>query len=231
MIKKIKCVICGTESLIDDVFDTHPFTKPVSEGANYYYNLWHFNVEMCPNCKYASKDISITDNKEIVLIEDYKNISNNAIIKKLYGARPNRLEHYLRAAKYYESIGDDLNSSICYLQAYDIVYGEIIYWKESIFDNEDGESEQNKIEKEEYTAFADNFYNKGIEYLKSYCKYHDTDYDMFLLLSGFLCDGTEVQRLEGINLIQKLKDTKGLIKKQKLALRFLMEILGNYILE
>ena len=224
MLDEVKCAICDTLVKADTQIISHPLLKPISEGAKYYYDLWHFPVCYCPNCKYASADISTTQNRNIILDIAYISIANHKILKKLYGARPNHIEAYFRAGYYYDSIADDKMAALCYLQAYDAVYSEIMYWDENIF--EENNNKEITTEKESFKSFGDDLFQKGIQHLKKYVSNNAKDYDMFLVLAGFMFDGSKVEKMEGINILQKLKSVSSLTKNQKMTIQYLCNLVG-----
>ena len=220
---KTKCGICGLEFTYDDQMVVNPFTKPRSEGAKYYYNLWHINVERCPHCDFVAKKVSSTYNKKIVEDEKYQGIKEMDIIKELNEARPNRVESYLLAAYYYESIGDTLNNAKCLLQAGDLLYAELMYWDEYVLD--DGDSISAIISKRHYNelkGFADNIFNTAIERLENFVKDNPNDIDAVLLLGGTLCDGDKVQAIKGSRYLNSLKNMS-LNSAQKVTLDWLFE--------
>ena len=53
MERNSKCAICGYEFSYRERVEDNPFVLPHSDGARYYYNLWHYPVEVCPNCGYV----------------------------------------------------------------------------------------------------------------------------------------------------------------------------------
>lgn len=130
MLKTKKCKVCGYEFTYDDRVAINPFVEPHGEGAQYYFDLWHFFVEHCPQCGYASKDIGHTFNRNVVKDEKYQAIDEIELLKELSSARPNRIADYLKASYYYNSIGDTISEIKCLLQAGDMVYSELMYWEE-----------------------------------------------------------------------------------------------------
>lgn len=223
-----KCAICGTEFSFEDSITTNMFMTPNSEGAKLYFNLWHFNVEKCPNCGYASKDVSRCVNSSITKDKKYEMIPDNKIVKSLSSARPNKLEHYLRASLYYRSIKDKLNESLCNLQAGDLIYGEMIYWKEYILeDNTKLNTVQNDKTYSEFKAFADELYTQAVKGLKEYLRDNPNDVDYIILLAGTLCDGGKMQKIQGVNMLNKLKTVKGLTLNQKKIIKFLIDMVRN----
>ncbi len=223
MEKKTKCGICGLEFSYNDQVAVNPFTKPRSEGAKYYYDLWHFNIERCPHCDYVAKQVSSTFNKKIIEDEKYLGIKEMEIIKELNEARPNRVESYLLASYYYESIGDMLNNAKCLLQAGDLLYAELMYWDEYVLDN--GDSISAIISKRHYNelkGFADSIFNTAIERLESFVKDNPDNVDAILLLGGTLGDGDKVQAIKGTRYLNSLKGMH-LNSLQKTTLDWLFE--------
>lgn len=225
MEKKAKCGICGLEFSYNDQVAVNPFAKPRSDGAKYYYDLWHFNVERCPHCNFVAKSVAKSYNKGIVEDEKYQGISEMEIIKELNEARPNRVESYLLASYYYESFGDVLNNVKCLLQAGDLLYAELMYWDEYVLD--DGDSISAIISKRHYKelkGFADNLFNTAVERLEEYVKDNSEDVDAILLLGGTLCDGDKVQAIKGARYLNMLK-SMSLSSQQKTTLDWLFESL------
>lgn len=223
MMKSKKCCICDYEFSYDDKTYKNPFVQPYGEGAKYYFDLWHYNVESCPNCGYTSKDVTKTLNKKITEDEKYKYISDMDIIKELDAARPNKISSYLKAGYYYESHGDLLNNAKCLLQASDLMYAELMYWDEYVLDSSDSvnalisTSQYNELKK-----FADHLFNSALDSLESYLKDHNDDVDALLLYAGSLSDGNKIQNIKSAKLLSSLK-TMNLTTKQKKALQFLLE--------
>lgn len=227
MIVTKKCAVCGYHFNFDDTLTTNMYLSPNSEGAKLYFDLWHFNVEKCPNCGYASKDVSTCLNNSIVKDAKYDMISKNKIVKTLNSARPNKLEHYLKASLYYKSVNDKLNESLCNLQASDLIYGEMLYWKDYILDDSANtmNAVQNKKEYEELKTFADELYVHAIAGLKEYFKENPSDVDHIILLAGTLSDGNKMQKIQAVNMLNKLKTVKGLTLNQKKMIKFLLEMI------
>lgn len=221
--KKKKCVLCDYEFEYDDKSSESPFVKPHSEGAKYYYDLWHFHIDKCPKCGYASKDISHTFNKRVTHDEEYKNIANMNIIKELNNARPNSVQFYIEGGYYYDSIGDKLNSAKCLLQAGDYVYAELLYWDEYIFDSGDSVSAlMSKSQYDELKNFGDGLFNSALSRLEQYIKENPDNIDAQLLLAGSLLDGDKIQVIKGTKILSGLKG-KSLTQGQKLAFEFLQD--------
>ena len=226
MIVTKKCAVCGNQFSFDDSITTNVYMTPNSDGAKLYFNLWHYNVEKCPNCGYASKDVSKCVNKAITKDPQYESVPDNKIVKSLNGARPNKLEHYIRASMYYKSIGDKLNVALCHLQAGDLIYGEMIYWKEYVLDNNSTYTTvENKKVYDGFKKFADELYAAAVKELKEYLHENPNDVDNIILLAGTLSDGNKMQKIQGVNLLNKLKTIKGLTNNQKLMIKFLISMI------
>lgn len=220
-----KCSICGAEFTFDDQIAVNMFVAPNSEGAKLYFNLWHFNVELCPNCGYASRDVSKCVNKQIIKDAKFQMIAENNTVRDLIAARPNKLEHYLRASLYYQSINDKLNASLCNLQAGDTIYGEMIYWKEYMLDDSTPVlAAKNKPIYDEFRSFADELFAEAIKGLKEYLRDNPNDANYIILLAGTLCDGDKMQRIQGVNMLNKLKAVPGLTMDQKKMVKFLIDM-------
>ena len=222
-----KCAICGSQFNFDDTIITNLYLSPNSEGAKLYFDLWHFNIEKCPNCGYASKDVSKTINSAVIKDQKYDLISQQPIIKILNSARPNKLEHYLKASYYYQSIGDKLNECLCNLQASDLIYGEMLYWKDYILDDSTNtiNAVQNKREYDAFKEFSDELYLVAIKQLKEYLKANPNDVDNIILLAGTLSDGNKMQKIQAVNLLNKLKTVKSLTLNQKKMIKFLLDMI------
>jgi hypothetical protein len=226
MTKTKKCSSCGYEFTYDDNVYVSPYVQPYGEGAKYFYDLWHFNVEKCPNCGYASCDISEISNKDIVNDEQYQNILNTDILVELNTARPNRIGDYLQAGYYYASIGDNLNNAKAVLQAGDLVYAELMYWDEYILDSSNSVNALiSKSQYNELKKFGDFLYNSAIDTLESYVKDNPDDIDSMILLAGSLADGNKIQNIKGAKILSQLKSMR-INPRQRKALEFLMEDLG-----
>lgn len=220
---KKKCAVCGYEFLYSDKIFESPFISPNDEGAKYYYDLWHYNVESCPNCGYSSKDVSKNKYKGIVNDESFKNVSENEILKELDAARPNRISQYIKAGLYYLSIAEDYMAIVSNLLAGDLVYAELMYWDEYIFDNNDSITALiNQRKYNEIKEFADSLFNKALDDLDKYIKDNPYDYDAQLLYAGSLGDGDRLQAMKGLKILNTLK-TANLNTSQKLTLAFLLK--------
>jgi hypothetical protein len=223
MMKSKKCGICDYEFTYDDKTYKNPFVQPYGEGAKYYFDLWHFSVEKCPNCGYSSKDIAKSLHKKVVEEEKYKSIAALDIIMELNAARPNRIGAYLEASYYYESVGDILNNVKCLLQAGDLMYAELMYWDEYVLDSSDSitaiisKSQYNELKK-----FADHLFNTALEKLETYVNEHEDDIDAMILLAGSLSDGNKIQNIKGAKLLHNI-NAMNLTDGQRKALNFLME--------
>lgn len=218
-----KCAICGYKFTFDNELNVNPLTAPHDDGARYYFDLWHGFVERCPECGYASLDISNVANKGIVNDVRYLAVQDMPIIITLGQARPNRVADYVCAGMYYESIGDTLNYAKCMLQASDLVYGELMYWDEYIFDNSNSLGAiQNKSQVAEFSSFADGLFAKGVETLEQYVREHSGDTDSTILLAGVLGLGDSTQKIKGAGILNKLK-LATLSTSQKLAVKFLLD--------
>lgn len=219
-----KCSICGysfafEENVVEKNFKVHNI-----EGAKYYYDLWHFELEKCPKCGYVCRDISKTQNKLIINDPTYLSVPKNSFVQDLKDIRPNKLENYLKASLYYKSIGDDINDALCSLQANDIIYEELVYFKDHFLNTINTVSLlQNQRKYNEFQKFADDLYNYAISVIRNYLKFSPFDFDRTILLAGSLSSGNAVQEIESVNLIKKLRKTKQLAKEQKEAIQFLLE--------
>lgn len=205
---KKTCAICGKENLISDEIFVDRFVTQNTQGAKLYFDLWHFNIEKCGSCGFASKDISKCENTSIKYISD----SIDYICKDLNDVRSNRISDYIHASKYYDMIGDKKSKALCLIQAGDMVYTEIMYWKEYIL------TEDEKVP--ELYGYAENLYNEGVDVLKDYIDSNPKDIDMQILLSGVLLDSKD--KSLGYSMLQSLKKLP-LSNDQKLILDFLSD--------
>ena len=153
----------------------------------------------------------------------YNAIDNIEIISELDAARPNRVSKFLRGACYYKSIGDKLNEIKCLLQAGDLVFAELMYWEDYIFDNSSSVSSLiGKTQSEEIEKFADHLINSGVKKLEDYIAQNSDDFDAQIILAGTLGNGDKLQTIKSAKILSNLK-TKNLTLAQKKAVKFLLE--------
>lgn len=209
MNEKVKCAICGKDSNLPEKVVVNKFLEPNSEGAKLYFDLWHFDIQKCDNCGYVSRDITKCANVNI--INSKLNI-NQKIIDELQSARANQIENYIVGSLYYESIGDHKSQALCLIQAGDLVYNEILYWKEYVLTEDET--------CEDFYSFANNLYNKGTSLLKDYIETNPIDIDMQLLFAGIMLDGEDNEILIGRAMLQKIENLE-ITYSQKLILDFL----------
>jgi len=208
MIKEIKCGKCNKVSRVMDDININKVITPHSQGASLYFDLWHFNVQRCSNCGYTSRDISNCDN--LASTNEYGYDQN--VLKELRSARDNFIEDYILASRYYSTINDLKNEALCLIQAGDLVYNEIAYWKEYILTEDEN--------CEHLYVFAENLYNDGIKKLKEYLDVSPKDIDMQLLMVGILSDMDDKEIIASKVIIQNLKK-QVLSNEQKLILDYL----------
>ena len=140
--------------------------------------------------------------------------------------RPNLLENYLQAGIYYKSISDYVNDAICNLQAVDIIYAELEYFKEHFFNTIntvtllENQKKYNEIEK-----FAIGLYEYAVALLRKFVKLDPLDSDVEILLSGTLLYGNTVQEMEAIQMIKKLRKRKDLSSNQHECIKYLVEMI------
>ena len=60
------CAICQKNNDFEDIIPSSKFTRPRKDEEKEYFNMWHRIVEVCPECGYASYDVSTTLNKNII---------------------------------------------------------------------------------------------------------------------------------------------------------------------
>lgn len=206
------CAKCGHVNLIEKDNKYTDIVKSIREGAKEYMCLWHFPIEMCEHCNYASRDISRYTNVNIPQSE-IDSIINNPTLIAFNEMRDNKIIDYLLASLYYKYSGDKLNSALCMLQAGDDFYGEFTSYIDYNLESDDHEIEN--IEK-----VGINFYDQAIEMLKEYCDENSQDYKYKLLLIGVLMDNGASGQIEG-NFMLKNIDTKNLNAEEKKIYNFL----------
>ena len=221
MIKE--CCVCGYKYTHKGGWEnSHPLAVPQTDGAKLYFNLWHFQIDVCPECGYASRDISECINKKIVEDSGYLSINDMPVLQELNSARPNSIGVYLKAGAYYRSIGDMYNEALCYLQASDLVFAEIIYWQQYLFDSSDAfTAYRSKGIYNDFKDFADKFYNRSIELLEEWITKRPKDIDARLVLAGALSDGNAMQKMRSVKMLNGLK-TEKITNDQKKILSFLL---------
>lgn len=225
MIIKKKCAICGYEYQYDNTFKVNFFLEPRDEGGRYYFDLWHFNVDTCPNCGYVSKDIEVCKNSDIIKDNRYLSVMDNEIIEDLNNARPNRIASYLKASIYYASVGDTLNEIKCILQAGDLVYSEMMYWSEYILDSATSYGAvQARSQINAFKKFADNITKSGLAKLETLCN-EGQDIDNRILLAGMYSDGDSIARIKCKKILNELKN-ENLTSGQRKAIEFLLNDLN-----
>lgn len=214
-----KCAVCGYKFTFDNEIRTNLFISDKNVGAKAYFDLWHFSVVRCPKCGYASADIDTCQNKKIVKDKNYK-LDNPEMVEKLNEARPNLIDTYLYAEKYYESIGDTLNQAKCLFQSADLVYAELMYWEEYILDEDDLDDDPDYIE---IVSFAEELFSKGLKVLGKYIESNPSDYDAKILRSGILSDGDSVQKIQGIKELKSLSTIPNLTTTQQAMVEYLLK--------
>ena len=221
MIVKKKCAICGYEYQYDNTFKVNFFLEPRGEGAKYYFDLWHFNIEHCPNCGYASREVEYCQNADIVTDDKYKGIKDLDVIVDLSSARPNRISTYLKAGMYYASIGDTLNAVKCKLQAGDLVYSEMMYWSEYILDSTTSYGAvQARSQMNAFKKFADSLISSATISLEDLCR-DKLDIDNRILLAGVYSDGDKIQKIKCNKILNELKG-ESLTVPQRKAIEYLL---------
>ena len=208
MLKKTKCAVCGAENLVSDEMLVNPLIAPNSRGAKLYFDLWHFPIQQCSECGYSSLDISVVKSLNVAYL---KSSEYSEIFRLLDAARPNMVEKYYDASRYYQLINDQKYQALCLLQAGDLVFNEIFYWKEYVLTEDENCPELYDL--------ARTLYLKGVEALENYCQ-STSDIDMELLLAGVLADSEEGIKLSNI-LLNKLSKSQ-LSDDQREILNFLI---------
>ena len=167
-------------------------------------------------------DITETQNKDIVKSKRYS-APGKDILDDLAEARPNKIEDYLLAEIYYESINDELKRAQCLFQAADLVYAEIMYWTEYIFDTEDGGRLQDDMQYVKFESFAEELYAKGLKILKEYLDRNPDDIDAAILHAGICSDGSSMQKMQGVKELKKLMLNPRLNALQKEIVAYLLQ--------
>lgn len=214
-----KCAVCGYKFTFDNDIRTNLLISDKNVGAKGYFDLWHFFIEKCPKCGYASADVSNCKNKKALKDGGFK-LDEMEMIEKLEEARPNQVADYLYGAKYYESIGDKLNEAKCLFQSADQVYAELIYWEEYILDEEDLDDDPDYIEIE---GFAEDLFAKGLKILGEHIEINPLDYDAKILHAGICSDGGSVQKMQGIRELKTLLADTNLTEKQRAMVEYLLK--------
>lgn len=209
------CAKCNHTNLIEKDKKYTDIVKSIRVGAKEYMCLWHFPIEMCENCNYASRDISKYTDVNIPQIEIDK-IVNSPTLIAFNEMRDNKIIDYLLASLYYKYLGDKLNSALCMLQAGDDFYGEFTAYIDYNLESDDDEID--RIEK-----VGKNFYDQAIDMLKGYCSENPLDYKYKLLLIGVLMDNGTSGQIEG-NIMLKNIDTKNLDAEEKKIYNFLCQV-------
>ena len=217
-----KCSVCGYQFTFDNELRTNLYISPKNKGAKGYFDLWHFFVEKCPKCGYASVDITETENKDIVKSKRYS-APGKDILEDLAEARPNKIEDYLLAEIYYESINDHVMRAKCLFQAADLVYAELMYWAEYIFDTADGGRLQDDMQYVKFESFAEELYAKGLKILKEYIDKNPDDIDAAILYAGICSDGSSMQKMQGVKELKKLMLNPRLNSLQKEIVAYLLQ--------
>ena len=202
------CAICGHKNEVSESIFVNEFITTDIVGAKEYFDLWHFPIEKCDNCGYASRDISYCkdDNVKYLQTNNYQGILN-----QLNEARPNDIKAYIDASRYYQLIGDIKTQALCLLQAGDGVYNEIVYWKKYILTEDET--------CQELYSLGNELYDSAIKSLRDYIDLNPDDFDMQLLLAGVLFDSKD--KSLSFAILQKLK-ALNLKHKQKIILDFLL---------
>ena len=107
----------------------------IFQGARQQHGLIAVDIEKCFNCNYCSKDISECKNSQIIEDKEFQETLDNELLEKISFYRhssTNNIINYILAGRYYSSINDNLNSALCYLQASDLIYGELIYFEDTL---------------------------------------------------------------------------------------------------
>lgn len=189
------CALCQKNNEFDGMVPSSKFTRPRKEEEKAYFDLWHRVVEVCPDCGYASYDISKCDNKNIINAPNYKNIEDMDIVVELNNYVPNRLTFLLQAALYYNSIKDRFNEALAYLQASDTICGVV---NRLLLEFDFGDDEDNKLLK-----CADVFYEKALQIFEELLSNNTDNVELYIIYGGALLDGNDLQEKKGLKVLRE----------------------------
>ena len=194
------CAICQKQNEFEDIIPSSKFTRPRKEEEKAYFDMWHRIIEVCPECGYASYDVSITSNKNIINHPNYKNIPELDYVVELRNYVPNRLSSLLQAGLYYNSINDKYNEALAYLQASDTICGVV---NSLLLQFDFGDDEDNRILK-----CADALYQKALSILESLLEYNKDNVELYIVYGGALLDGNELEEKRGLSILKEALNHK-----------------------
>lgn len=215
------CCNCGYTFTFENSIITNLMISPKNVGAKGYFDLWHFYIEKCPECGYSSLDISNIVDKDFLKSPEF-NAPIDPVLVELEECRPNKIRDYILAERYYEHIGDTLLSAKCYLQAGDLVYEEILYWNDYVYDNDLIEGDTSDTQYIKMQTFAEELYSKGTTLLKDYLENNPDDIDHQILYAGIISEGSSVEKVQGLRKLKELRENPLLSSSQKAMIDYVM---------
>ena len=189
------CAICQKSNEFNTSIPSSIFTKPRKVEEKAYFDMWHRIVNVCPECGYASFDISECRNKNIIKDKNYLDIPTMSIVEELNNYVPSRLPYLLQAAKYYNSIHDEFNEAIAYLQASDTICGIV---NKLLLEFDFGEDQDSHL-----FACADVFYNNALKLLEKLINENPENVELYIIYGGALLDGNDLEEKKGIKILKE----------------------------
>ena len=189
------CAICQKQNEFEDIIPSSKLTRPRKEEEVAYFNMWHRIIEVCPECGYASYDVSTTSNPNIINNKNYKNIPELEYVEELNNHVPNRLAPLLQAALYYSSINDKYNEALAYLQASDTICGVV---NSLLLQFDFGDDEDNKL-----LLCADALYQKALSILSALLENNKDNVELYIVYGGALLDGNELEEKRGLSVLKE----------------------------
>ena len=189
------CAICQKQNEFEDIIPSSKLTRPRKEEEIAYFNMWHRIIEVCPDCGYASYDVSTTLNEKIINNKNYKNIPELEYVEELNNHIPNRLAPLLQAALYYSSINDKYNEALAYLQASDTICGVV---NSLLLQFDFGDDEDNKL-----LLCADALYQKALSILSVLLENNKDNVELYIVYGGALLDGNELEEKRGLSVLKE----------------------------
>lgn len=207
--KKI-CAFCGKKIDALDEQEKQEFFmsvgRPRKQGASQnYFDIWKRVYDYCPVCHYSSIDISsISQNaREFMRSDDFAKLCENKIFDLISEFRTNNILLYTVAGYILEKEGNLFESACAFANASDEFYGEIIYWKSEISEDNCMTDEENALDNK-FHLFAEKLYEKSINLLKKHIEIYTSDIKAKILYAGLLSGGTKEQKEMSKQLIKNL---------------------------
>lgn len=121
--------------------------SPKNEGANYLFNLWHLNFDICPHCNFSCLDFNKTNSidKNFTNSVGFNNLMDNMELGRLENLVTPTYKPFLFSAYYYETTNNNFLSSISYFNAAENLFSDEIQWEREIAGelNEDEQKTKN----------------------------------------------------------------------------------------